>query len=128
VNPILAEIPPLPPPQPAAPRSEPKPAPPPKPKVIPVEVSDPNELKDANSVLVLNLPFKQPGANFVPVLAERFGDVVKFSQTSGKLVAEFSDRNIRNTALHAIQTEWNGRTPRLRAMTKPFTWDPPKRP
>jgi hypothetical protein len=125
VGPILAEIPPLPPP-PAATKPVQPPPPKPKPKAVPVEVSDPNELNEANAVLVLNLPFRVPPSDYVTVL-EKFGEIPKFAQTSGKLLVEFRDRRTRNEALHAVIEDWHDRLPKYRPMSRPFSWDPPRR-
>jgi hypothetical protein len=126
VGPFLAELAPLPPPKPPAPAAPPKPEKEVKPKPQKVEVSDPNDLNANNAMLIINLPFKTPGEEYIRVL-ERFGAVVKFAQTTGKMVVEFADRKVRNEALHTAPEEWNGREPRYRPMAKPFTWDPPKR-
>lgn len=121
VLPFYAKLAQLPPPPPPAPKPAPKPVEKPKPPP-PTEVTDLRSFDTRLSVFVRNLPFAVPASEFVSVL-ERFGRVVKFAQTKGKLVAQFETRAARNEATHAEEFEWNGRTPRIGGMPPDFQWE-----
>ncbi|OHT10961.1 hypothetical protein TRFO_19534 [Tritrichomonas foetus] len=124
VNPIIAELPPLPPPvvKPAAPPKPAKTEPPKRPRPPAVEVNDPYALNSKLSVLVVNLPFNRPPSEFVKVL-EDFGHVVKFAQSKGKLVAEFERFEEMKAATSKDHPEWNGRTPFVHRMKPGFTFN-----
>ncbi|EAY14068.1 hypothetical protein TVAG_478930 [Trichomonas vaginalis G3] len=107
--------------------------PPPKPKIItvvkpkPVEVKPavevelPQALNTKNSVIVQNLPFNKPPAEFIPIL-EKFGHVSKFCQAKGKLMAEFSNIDDMFKARDAVYKDWNGRTPKVFRCPREYKW------
>ena len=129
VNPIIKDLPPLPPPsiKKAPQQTKPvKPEPPKKPKTPTIEVSSPQNVDYKKSVVVKNLSFKVPPSNFVPIL-ETVGHVLKFAQGNGQLVAEFETKEDQKKAVEKIYEEWNGRFPRVFWMNKDFTFNDRKK-
>lgn len=124
VNPILCELPHLPPPQPkkVPQQTKPvKPEPPKKPKTPTIEVDSPQKVDYKKSVVVRNLSYKVPPSNFVPIL-ESVGHVLKFVQGNGQLVAEFETKEDQVKAVEKSYNEWNGRIPRVIWMSKDFNF------
>lgn len=110
IGPVLSETPVLPPPRPAVTAKAPEIVrPPPKPKIDPVEVTSMDQLDGSKSVIVKNLPFISPPSEYLPVLVEHFGPVVKYVQQKGVLGAEFQEKEARDRAVHSTWEKWKGR-------------------
>ena len=107
--------------------------PPPKPKIITVvkpkpvevkpavEVEHPDLLNTRNSAIVSNLPYNTPPSEFVAVL-EKFGHIVRYCQTKGKLIAEFENIKFMHKAVESTFKEWNGRMPKVFRCPREFAW------
>ena len=128
VNPIVAVLPPLAPlpsPHTAPPNNDrqqnTKQEQPKKPRVPAVEVNSPSELNSKLSVLVENLSFSIAPSKFLPLL-EQFGQVLKFCQTGGKIVAEYESFPDMKSALSTKFENWNGRVPRIKRMPQDYTF------
>lgn len=117
INPLLEPITVLPPPKPkiitvVKPKIEIKPA---------VEVESPEKMNTKVCLVVKNLPFNKPPADFIPVL-EKFGHVSKYCQAKGQLLAEFEKLDDLFKARDANYDEWNGRKPSVKRWRSDWTW------
>ena len=82
------------------------------PKTTPIEVKSINELKTAKCILVQNLPFKEKPSDFLPLL-EVHGNIVKYCETKGKLLAEYDLIEDMFAARDANYEQWRGRQPKV---------------
>ena len=81
-------------------------------KITPTEVKSINDLKTVKCILVQNLPFKEKASEFLPQL-EIHGNIVKYCETKGKLLAEFDMIEDMFTARDASYEQWRGRQPKV---------------
>ena len=86
-----------------------------------VEVKSIDDLKTVKCVLVLNLPFKEKPSEFLPQL-EMHGNIIKYCETKGKLLAEFEKIEDMFKAKDAKYPAWKGRQPKVIRCPKQFTF------